>query len=153
MKLLAVCAWMGLGVATVAAWKLADDMLPALATLVRGAGDSAKTERTGGVGGAFVAVPMPNVISSRGIVIFAPANCPSDAAQRADALAGYLSRRGIAFVRSSAAEFGDLSSQAEVDRVMAVMNGPIPVVYVNGRAKANPEAEEVEEEYLRARRS
>ena len=35
---------------------------------------------------------------------------------------------------------------------MAVMNGPIPVVYVNGKAKANPKPEEVEAQYRLAGR-
>lgn len=30
-------------------------------------------------------------------------------------------------------------------------NGPVPVVYVNGRAKANPTPEEVVSEYRRGR--
>ena len=34
---------------------------------------------------------------------------------------------------------------------MAVMNGPIPIVYVDGRAKANPTPEEVVAEYRRSR--
>jgi hypothetical protein len=31
--------------------------------------------------------------------------------------------------------------------VLSVMNGPVPVVFVNGKAKANPTPEEVVAEY------
>jgi len=93
----------------------------------------------------FTPIPMPDGMPDHGIIIFVPQNCPSDVAQRADALAQYLSDKGIAFTRSTSAEYGDLASREEVDRVMAVMNGPIPVVYVN--AKANPKPEEVEAQY------
>ena len=143
MRLLTVCALIGLGVAGVAAWQLLDSERPS--QVVTAAAES-------GGGGAFVPMPMPDGMPSRGIVIFAPANCPSDAAQRADAMARYLSGRGIAFVRSSAAEFSNLSSREEAERVRSVMNGPIPVVYVNGRARANPRPEDVEAEYRRVGR-
>lgn len=101
----------------------------------------------------FATVPLPDGMSSRGIVIFTPANCPSDAAQRAESLARYLSSKGIAYAKSTSAEYNNLSSREEVDRVLAIMNGPIPVVYVNGKAKANPTPEEVEGEYWHSKRS
>jgi hypothetical protein len=100
-----------------------------------------------GNGHGFVQIPAPDGQASRGIVIFAPANCPSDAAQRAEALARYLSAQGVPYVRSQNAEFGSLASQDEVSKVLSVMNGPVPVVFVNGKAKANPTPEEVVAEY------
>lgn len=98
----------------------------------------------------FVSIPIPDGLPQSGIVIFAPKNCPSDAAQRAERLTGYLEERGIGFMRSQSANYNNLTSQEEVQRVMAVMNGDIPIVYVNGRAKANPTPEEVEAEYRRS---
>lgn len=95
----------------------------------------------------FVQIPAPDGQPGRGIVIFAPRNCPSDAAQRAEALARHLSAQGVPYVRSENAEFGSLSSQDEVTKVLSVMNGPVPVVFVNGKAKANPTPEEVVAEY------
>jgi hypothetical protein len=77
------------------------------------------------------------------VVIFAPANCPSAAAQRADALARHLDRAGVPYRRAQSADFGSLKSQEDVDRVMAVMNGEIPVVFVRTRARANPSGEDV----------
>ena len=100
-----------------------------------------------GGGHGFVEIPAPDGQTGRGIVIFAPVNCPSDAAQRAEALARHLSAQGVPYVRSQNAEFGNLASQDEVSKVMAVMNGPVPVVFVNGKAKANPTPEEVVAEY------
>lgn len=100
---------------------------------------------------AFAAIPLPDGVSSQGVVIFAPENCPSEAAQRARQLAGHLSAQRIPYRETGSANFSSLSSQDEANRVMSVMNGPVPVVYVNGRAKANPTPEEVVDEYRRGR--
>lgn len=112
-------------------------------------GKVAKRLDAGKAGGShgFIEIPAPDGQTSRGIVIFAPSNCPSDAAQRAEALARHLSAQGVPYVRSEHAEFGNLASQDEVSKVMAVMNGSVPVVFVNGKAKANPTPEEVVAEY------
>ena len=110
---------------------------------------TAATQRVDSTG--FVAIPMPDGMSSRGVVIFAPENCPSDAAQRARDLASFLSDRHIGYVHSESANYNNLSSQEEASRVMSVMNGRIPIVYVNGKAKANPTPEEVETEFRRSR--
>lgn len=111
----------------------------------------AKTSRGAGGAGEFVAIPLPDGVSALGVVIFAPENCPSEAAQRARQLAGHLSAQRIPYQETSNADFSTLSSQDEANRVMSVMNGPVPVVYVNGRAKANPTPEEVVAEYRRGR--
>ena len=91
----------------------------------------------------FVAMTMPDGMSAHGVIIFSPKDCPSDAAQRAEALAQSLRSAGVEFSRSDAAEFGDLPDAETVARIEAVMNGPVPVVFVNGKAKANPSAQEV----------
>lgn len=111
----------------------------------------AKASRGTGGAGEFAAIPLPDGVSAQGVVIFAPENCPSEAAQRARQLASHLSAQRIPYRETSSADFSTLSSQDEANRVMSVMNGPVPVVYVNGRAKANPTPEEVVAEYRRGR--
>lgn len=108
--------------------------------------DAAALAATASANG-FVAIPLPDGMPSRGVVIFAPANCPSDAAKRADALASHLSARGIPHSRSQSADFSNLSDAASANRVMAVMNGDVPIVFVNGKARANPSPEQVVSEY------
>lgn len=106
-------------------------------------------ERTGGAvaGGdsaqGFTSIPMPDGVPSRGVIVFAPEHCTSDAARRTEALVRHLSSQRIAYVRTDQASYNSLSSQDEANRVMAVMNGPVPIVYVNGKAKANPTPAEV----------
>ncbi|MEN1929001.1 hypothetical protein WCE34_08315 [Luteimonas sp. MJ204] len=95
----------------------------------------------------FVEIPMPDGLPSRGVVVFAPANCPEDAGQRADAIVRHLESQGIPHRRSSSANYSNLASAEDARRVTAVMNGPIPVVYVNGRARANPSPQDVVAEY------
>lgn len=99
----------------------------------------------------FVAAVMPDGVPPDTVVILAPVNCPSDAAQRADALAAELGSKGIRTIRSSSysseiAEPTD-AQQAGLERAVAVMNGTIPAVFVNGMAKANPTAADVVAEY------
>lgn len=95
----------------------------------------------------FVSVVMPDGVAANTVVILAPQNCPSDAAQRADALAAELGAKGIRTLRSSSyssdiADPTDAQRQA-LERSVAVMRGTIPAVFVNGMGKANPTAEEV----------
>lgn len=95
----------------------------------------------------FVDIPMPDGLPARGVVVFAPANCPEDAGRRADAIVRHLESAGVPYRRSNSANYASLASADEAKRVMAVMNGPIPVVYVNGRARANPSPQDVLAEY------
>lgn len=112
-----------------------------------GKGDPTHDVAAAGAGG-FESVPLPDGVSSQGVVVFAPANCSSDAARRTDELVQYLARHGIPYARTDTANYSRLASQEEVSRVQSVMNGPVPVVYVRGKAKANPSPEEVRVEYL-----
>jgi hypothetical protein len=91
----------------------------------------------------FRSIPLPDGVSARGIVVFAPKHCTSDAARRTEDLIRHLSRHGVAYARTDSANFNNLASQADASRVMSVMNGPVPIVYVNGKAKANPTPQEV----------
>ncbi|WP_454257261.1 hypothetical protein [Pseudoxanthomonas mexicana] len=122
------------------------DAVQAVAARVTG---EAATESGAPSRHGFVDIPLPDGQSGHHVVIFAPANCPSDAAQRAEALARRLDDAGIPYTRSQSANFSTLSSQDEANRVMSVMNGPIPIVFVRKRARANPDAEAVMAEYPR----
>ena len=111
-------------------------------------------ERTGSEGDAdgvstqgFKSIPMPDGVPSRGVIVFAPQYCTSDAARRTEELVRHLSRQGIAYVRTDHASYNSLTSPEEATRVTSVMNGPVPIVYVNGKAKANPTPQEVVAEF------
>ncbi len=95
----------------------------------------------------FVPVAMPGGARSGVVMVFAPVNCPSDAARRADELAAGLTRMGIAVQRSShfSTETTNPSAeqQAQLQRTVAVLNGGIPAVFFNGMGKANPTLDEV----------
>lgn len=103
--------------------------------------------------GGFVDTAMPQGAKPDTVLILAPLNCPSEAAQRAEALAAELDRMGVPHVRgdSFSLNFSNPSEQerASADRAVAVLNGTIPAVFVNGRGKANPSAQEVADEYRR----
>ena len=147
MNVLKTLALVGVAICGVVAW---DAFKPegGMREVIDGVRGQAQTGREDG---SFVVLPLPDGVSAHGVVIFAPENCPSEAAQRARQLASALSAQRIPYRETSSANFNALSSQEEAERVMAVMNGPIPIVYVDGRAKANPTPEEVVAEYRRSR--
>lgn len=98
---------------------------------------------------------MPDGAKANTVLILAPVDCPSDAAQRADALSEELARLGIPNIRSSSysSNITDPTEEqkAGVERAVSVLNGEIPAVFINGMAKANPTVEEVAFEYERTR--
>jgi hypothetical protein len=97
----------------------------------------------------FVPVQMPNGAPRDTVVILAPVNCPSDGAQRADALARRLSALGIPNVRSNQyrASGVNLENRSNLERAVAVLKGDVPAVFINGKGKSNPTADEVTDEY------
>jgi hypothetical protein len=103
----------------------------------------------------FISVAMPGGSKPGVVMIFAPENCPSDAAQRADHLAERLSGMGIPVQRSSHYSSSTTNAtdedRARLDRALTVLNGEIPAVFINGMGKANPSAEDVAAVLGRAR--
>ena len=103
----------------------------------------------------FVSVVMPNGAPRNTAIIFAPLNCPSDAAQRADTLANELTSRGIPNVRSNSYDATvtnpTANEEANIQRTHDVVNAGVPAVFINGRAKANPTFKEVIAEYSGSR--
>lgn len=101
----------------------------------------------------FVPTAMPDGAGPDTVLILAPENCPSEAAQRADALAADLGRMGVPSTRahSFSLKFSNPSAEerAAADRAMAVLNGTVPAVFINGMGKSNPSAQEVADEYRR----
>ena len=97
----------------------------------------------------FASLPPVNGQTSRKVYVLAPENCPSEAAKRADRLAADLSRKGIPVERISRARFS-FSSQLESNvqtRMSEIMEGPLPIVFADGRAKSNPSLDEVVAEF------
>ena len=97
----------------------------------------------------FVPVPSPSGTKRNQVLIFAAVNCPKDAARRAADLAAELGRRGISHIRLEHADFEWVENPdpAVLARLETVMRGEIPIVFINGRGKANPGIDEVVAEY------
>lgn len=96
----------------------------------------------------FVEVPQPSEGDPSEVMIFAAVNCPSDAAKRADELSRQLSTRGIPNFRLDNVNF-ETTEQGNKDFAVLskIMMGTAPVVFVGGKAKANPTLDEVVNEY------
>lgn len=103
----------------------------------------------------FVSAAMPDGAQANMVIILAPQNCPSAAAQRADALASQLTQAGIPNTRSHSYSSSMVDptqeQQAAAQRAVTVINGEVPTVFMNGMAKANPSFDEVVSEYRRTR--
>jgi hypothetical protein len=87
------------------------------------------------------------------VLILRPDHCPSDEAQRADALDRELTRRGIPHTVGASMSISDdhptEASVAAHNRAVAVFNQGAPAVYINGFGKSNPTADEVAAEFKR----
>lgn len=96
----------------------------------------------------FVPLPKFQGTDVRSVTIFAAENCPHDDAQRAEALADALRRNGIPVTRLHSANFQLTEADADkAKQINAVMTGEVPIVFIDGRARANPSFDDVMAEW------
>ena len=114
---------------------------------------SATAEQTSDTG--FVRAVAVDGATRNAVLVLAPENCPSEQARHATELKERLTRMGIPFVTSSeftiSIDNPTEEQRAGIDRAVAVFQQGAPAVFVNDMAKSNPSAEEVAQEYNRAR--
>jgi hypothetical protein len=106
----------------------------------------------------FIELAPPSGASTKEVLIVAAQNCPHEGAQRADSLAREMAERNISYRRSSSVSF---DVPPDVDEKFletfskqhnAIMSREVPLVFVNGRVKSNPDLDEVVAEYELANR-
>jgi hypothetical protein len=101
----------------------------------------------------FVATAMPEGAQANTVLILAPVNCPSKAAQRANALSRKLTEMNIPNKRGNSFSLRinnpTPEQQAGMQRAGSVLGGEIPAVFINGMGMSNPSAEQVAAEYER----
>lgn len=101
----------------------------------------------------FIPVTVPDAARAGSVVIYAPLNCPSHEARRADALADELGRLGIPVVRSSSFSLAlnnpSKAEMASIERTTAIIQAAAPAVFLKGMGKSNPSLDEVVAEYRR----
>lgn len=104
----------------------------------------------------FVPVQMPDGAPQHSVLILAPPDCPSDEAQRAEALVQHLTEQGIPVTKGSSISFDIMNPTAEqragVERAIAVFNVGAPAVFIDGMAMSNPTAAQAAAEYRRTKR-
>lgn len=101
----------------------------------------------------FVSLPGDSGPLAQGVHVIAAENCPEEAAQRADRLAEQLVKAGLPVRRGHNASFNlGAADPSAAQRVVKVMNGELPIVFVHGRAKSNPSLDEVLAEYQAGRK-
>jgi hypothetical protein len=101
----------------------------------------------------FVPVQTPAGSPPDTVVILAALNCPSAAAKRADTMASRLTELGIPNTRANhySVSISDREQMPLLQRTSVVLGGEIPVVIINGMAKANPSVDEVASEFRRGK--
>jgi len=111
--------------------------------------DTDGDERDDRVG--FVEIAPSADAPSNTVVILAPQNCTSAQAKRADLMVEQLRKMGIPVTRLDHYSVQNASlPQPMIWRTNAVLTGKVPIVVVNGMAKANPRVSEVAAEYQRS---
>ena len=97
----------------------------------------------------FAALPPAEGQVANKVFVVAAQNCTREEARRADHLADALSQKGIPVQRVHRVSF-NLAERPEKEvmaRLSNTMKGPLPIVFINGRAKANPSLDEVVAEF------
>jgi hypothetical protein len=101
----------------------------------------------------FVPVQMPNGAPEHAVLVLAPPNCPSDEAQRAEALVQHLVEHGIPVKKGNTMSFDVVNPTAEqragVERAVAVFKRGAPAVFIKGMAMSNPTPAQAVAEYRR----
>ena len=97
---------------------------------------------------APAANPAAAMPATSNVVVVAAENCPKEDAQRADHLAAELTRQGIPVMRTLSVSFTITEPDSGLPgRLNAIMNGPLPAVFIDDRAKSNPSLAEVVAEF------
>ena len=92
----------------------------------------------------FLDVPQPTNLDTLSVHVIAAENCPKEDAQRADRLFADLRARGVRTIRGHAVIIDGATDLERVQNLNSVMqSGALPVVFVHGRAKANPTLDDV----------
>ncbi|MBI0133264.1 hypothetical protein ABX026_06695 [Snodgrassella alvi] len=94
-----------------------------------------------------------NLPESKGIVIVAPVNCPSQQAKVADYLVTELNKQNIPATRTNSYNFRqkNIMSEREINQMIKryqyVRTMAPPLVFVNGKIKSNPSIEAIKKEW------
>lgn len=106
----------------------------------------------------FIEFAPPQGGNVKEVLIVAAQNCPHEGAVRADQMASEMAERQIRFRRSSNVNFDvppnadDKMIEAFIRRHDNIMNREVPLVFINGRVKSNPDLDDVIAEYELATR-
>jgi hypothetical protein len=96
----------------------------------------------------FLEVPAIENVAPGKVVVFAPENCPSKKARRADELTHQLNAGGIPAVRTHHVSFvSPEKSPPLYANLNVVMDGDLPIVFVKGKGKGNPSFDQILLEY------
>lgn len=96
---------------------------------------------------SFVAVATPNGVDPQQVVVVGPIACNSPAGTRTKELTDKLTASNIPHKHIAAFSVTNTEDWDGIDRLNQIMKRDSPIVFIQGKAKANPKFEEVVAEY------
>ena len=99
----------------------------------------------------FVSVPLPDGISANQVVVSGLLDCPQSGTQTRQVI-DQLTAAQIPYQHITNFSFSAADDWAGIQRLNEVLKRGAPVVFVNGKVKAQPTPQEVIAEYRKARR-
>lgn len=108
--------------------------------------EAAKAARFAPDGQGFIPLPMPVGAPSNRVVILLPSDGSKAAEQRTRDLEKSLVLARVMFFRMAKADVKSTDDD-EASKVKEVVEGDLPIVFINGRVKNNPTSEEVVAEF------
>ncbi len=97
----------------------------------------------------FVAVPLPNEVQPTQVVVSGLLDCPQSGAKTRQVI-DQLTAAHIPYQHITTFTFSNTDDWAGLQRFNEVIKRGAPLVFVNGKVKANPTPEEVIAEYRKA---
>lgn len=98
--------------------------------------------------GNFVKMPAVQGMTASQVFVISDPHCPRPSGERARQLVQALKSKGIDVVHTGRLEMvPPAPGSVDLDEVNTTLRGEVPIVFVNGRAKANPTLREVLAQY------
>jgi hypothetical protein len=95
----------------------------------------------------FVSLPVAPINMPQGkVIVVAPEHCPSPEGRRGDALEQLLANAGIPCVRTENVQYPPVAESGS-PVITTIMNGALPIVFINGKAQNNPDVSKIIAEF------
>lgn len=91
--------------------------------------------------GQFERTPVSMDFKPGEVLIFTPRSCSKEGQARAQKLVEGLRTKAVSVRQTVDLKFGIASNEQAVNKMMTLLNGEPPVVFINGKVMSNPSLE------------